>query len=461
MRKRFIAGMIVSFFLMVPVLSSCAGGDEGIGPDLLMKGIFRSPVTVSISSPAYTQISQFGRERTESLNRLLKHLGLRITLDTDVSETVLTVDREPAYSYVETEEESVQRTVYSFQPDIVYLNRTEYTTPSDPDFSGFLDDHFFILNRFLDDFYPLFEKTAEAFSEWGKPSAASLNFRGYGKGVRKLTIPLSDQYVTEHFPGAAAGLAETDEIREFLNGLVFVGPQKIILLYDPDDRLLRINYDGKVGLTEDSVRKVSIVWRCLRTADRIKDNITIKTPSVKGYDKYNITYERAVDLSDPQHHSISWDLQIDLRADQLKKKISYSSDLAVSDGILGGKVLFAEKQDGGEKKILIVPEMQKENEDEYSGTIEITNYSGKIITSSLRASVSVYPGEKPAVPEYGRLKTAGEPAREASENHSDPLQDQINSILIRRILELPEEDLAFLSTDIPEEIWDSLIQSIV
>ena len=447
--KRVVIHLFITILLVV-FSSACS---EGFNPGALLNGSFDSPLTISISVPEYKQVARFGDERRESLNRLLRHIGITVTMDGRISETTLTIDGDPVFSYCENEDDDSRQTVYSFQPDTLYEYKKQDTGEYESSFPAFLDGHFFMLNRLLDELYPVFEKSAEAFAEYGKPSSASLNFSGYGKGVRKLTIPLPDQYIKEHFPGMIAGLAETDECRRFLESLIFSGPQKIILLYDQNDRLLRINYDGTVGLTEESMRRVSIVWRCLRSDSQKKDNLTLKTPSVKGYDKYNITYERQADLSEQAFGSVSWDLQIDLKADQLKKKISFTADLAGSDNIINGKILFTEKQDGSEEKLSIIPELQK-NGSEYSGTIEITNNSGKIITSSLQIAVHVFPGKELTAPGPGTLNVA------ETISGNDPVHDQINSMLIRRLLVLPAEDLVFLSMDIPDDDWNSLIQSL-
>ena len=66
--------------------------------------------------------------------------------------------------------------------------------------------------------------------------------------------------------------------------------------------------------------------------------------------------------------------------------------LVFKEDILDGKTVFSEKQDGNETKKTIITKLQKENSDEYNGTIEITNYSGKIVTSSAEYSVCVSRG---------------------------------------------------------------------
>ena len=447
---------IVLILLLIPLQY---GAGEEIGPDMLLSGRYASPFTISITDPSYKHIAQFGEERTSCLNKVLSHLTLSVSVDGKLSETTLMVDQEPLYSIDEEDTDTVRKTVYSFDPDTVYEQNTK-KTEEDMSFPFFLENHFFSLNRMLDDLYPLFEKTADAFQEFAKPSAASLSFRGYGKGVRKIQISLSDQYVSDHFPYALSALACTEESRLFIEKLIFKGAQKIVLLYDQEDKLLRINYDGTVGLEENSMRRVSLAWRCVRSDDVKKDNLSLKTPAQKGTDRYNISYERETDLSDPDHHKIKWDLQIDLKTEQKKQKISSNADLMFSEQKLTGQIVFSDKQENEEKEITITPSLQKENDSEYAGTIEITNNSGKIVLSSIAASVRIASGNPLHFPETQDLQLI-KVADDDQASVMDRLSDMQNRILIRRLLSLPTEDLAFFSMDIPKDVWQTLMQTLI
>ncbi len=456
MRNRILIRAAVFFLCAVLLLP--LGAQAGLfGPDTLLTGQADTPVTVTVTEAAYKQIARFGTDRTDSLNRVLKHLGLAVTLDGDRSETVFTVDGDPVFSYLETAGETGLKRIYSFDPETAYVLSGD-AAAKQAGFTGFLESQFFPINRLLDEMYPVFEKAAEAFGEFGKSAAVSLSFRGYGRGVRQTTIALSAQYVSEHFPDAAASLAETEESRAFIRRLLFKGPQKIMLLYDQDGRLLRIRYDGEAGFSEESMRSVSVAWRCVRNGNEKRDHLTLKTPAKKGTDRYNLTYERETIPADDTSYTMKWDLQVDLKEDTVRKKIACTAELADTAGELSGKILFSDKQDGAEEKITVAPSIVKENDSGYAGTIEFTNNSGKIVTSCYTVRVKIVPGSVPDLPDAVKEVNAGSPAEDGKEA-ADPVQDRINSILIRKLLTLPQEDLGFFSTDIPEELWNSLVQS--
>ena len=458
MKKRIRHAIFFFVFVLMLTVSRCFASAEGITPDFLMTGETDTPVSMIISSPEYKTIARFGEERKESLNRLLQHFSLSVNTDGNTSETVVMIDREPVYSYVEATTESIRKTVYSVSSDKVFVQQ-EKDGGYDSSVLSFVNDQFFLLNRLLDDIYPAFEKTAEMFSDFAKESSVSLNFSGYGKAVKRITISLPDQYVSDRYPAVAADLIDSPEGKAFIGRLLFKGTQKIVLLYDQENHLLRINYDGKAGFSEESMRKVSVVWRCRRSDEGKKDHLTLKTPSVSGYDKYNLTYEREEDNGSQDPQTIKWDLQLDFREGQVKKKTGFKADLTFAENTLKGEVSYSEKQDGNEAKVTIVPSIQKEKPSEYYGTIEIANYSGKIVLTRTEYTVQISPGKNLTVPEI--MTDQGNEVSEQGIAADDvQIQDILSGALIRKLLLLPAEDLVFLNSDIPDEVWNTLVQSL-
>lgn len=458
MRNRF--RRIAAAVILLTVLTVFSGAwSEEISPDLILRGEYGAPLKLSVTEPVYNKLAQFGEERLDSLNRLVKHLGISVSADGSVTETAVLADGDPVFSFTETETDSGIRTVYSFEPEKVYGPATDDVQAGDPDFTGYLNEQFFFLNRMLDDLYPMFGKIPETYPDFSKQGAENLSYRGYGKAVRRVTVRFADDYVKEHFPAALADLTETEESRRFIEGLFFSGVQKIVLLYTEEGQVLRINYDGILGQSEDSMRKVSLVWRCLRADGQKKDNVTLKSPAIKGYDRYNMTYVRESDRIDPARHTLIWDFQLDLKAGDVKKKIVFNADLVCENSELTGKAQYSDKADGLEKKVLLTPSLKKENDAEYTGTLEITKYSGKIITSSITAAVSAAPGPSLKAPETSSAQIP-EPGSEQALADETHLQQMTESLLIRRLLTLPQSDLEFFSKDIPEDVWNAITESL-
>ena len=453
--KSIIPLMLMIFILIFPQSSVT----EGIQLNMLLTGEADIPLSVSISSPYFYSLAQYDEDRIASLNKLLQHISAGIRVEDQLTETGIYIDDEAVLSVYEWPEENKTRKTFSFEPEIILENGMNHEQKEESVFTGFLDTQFFRINRLMDSLYLLLEKSPSAFENLCKSEKTALSFKKFGKAVRQVIIRFSAEYVREHFPDALFALTESEECRSFLGQLHFNGSQKIILLYDTDDHIIRMNYDGTAGFSEESLRKVSINWKTLRTQDHMLDDMTIKTPAVKGYDKYNLTYSRELDLTDPDHHAVIWNFELDLKAGEVRKRIQFTTDLRVDENILKGKSQFSQKQDGKESKIIIVPALGKENAPEYEGLLEITYYSGKIVDSSFATRLRVSPGDHLSLPEYDHPCFINAQSTEGIAAEEE-LQSRLESILVSRLMMLPREDLDFFSKDIPDEVWNTLTQSL-
>lgn len=451
--RMFLCIGICAVFL----LSGSCGIAESTHTHFLLSGEMPSPLYFSLSSPVFQQLSQFGTERLNSLNRLLSHLSVSITAEDEKAEAVLSVDGEQLFSVTQNDQNNTEQTIRVFNPYTVYQirNQDKNTAAEENEVKIFLDEQFFRINHLLDEIYPVFVKAAEAFPDMTGKSSANLNFSGFGKSTSRMTIQFSSDFVQEHFPFALAELCETEAGMNFINSLVFQGSQKIILLFDKENQLLRINYDGIVGTTAEDLRRVSLVWKCLRSDSHIKDSLTIKTPAITGYDRDNLSYDRDQNESDPVNKILKWDYLLDQKRGKEKTKIRYTGDQTETETDVSSKIAYNRKGNHPDHSVNVSAVLQKEKEAEYSGTLEITDKTGKIITSRVSAGLqigtpeAIYPAQTEKI--YTQ-QTEGT----AKDKDSEGIPADIVRILIRKFMSMPDEDVEFLRRDIPDETWEML-----
>ena len=433
-RKTFL--MIIAAFC---VFSGSKSIGETIPSHFLLTGEFNSPVAFSIYAPEYKQLAQFGKDRLASLNRLLRHISLTVRTDHNGAETILSIDQEPIISISDTQTETKERK----------QNKAVEKSTDKDEFKSFLDEQYFRLNHIMDALYPVFCKTAVSFSDLSGKSSATLNFSGFGKTVSRMTIQFPSEYVSEHFPDALADLCDNQTIRKEIKKLIFNGPQKIVLLFDQNENILRINYDGTMGMSEEEMRKVSLVWKCLRTGEHTKDSLTIKTPAVKGYNRENISYDREMDISDPENPKLKWDYQLDQKKEKERTKIRYTGDLTSDDTNITGEILYnARGNNNPEHSIIITGVLGKEKQAEYAGTLEITNKTGKIVTSSV---ILGFGYEESIQSESHKRDQNDTQIIKIQENEGIP--EEAIRTLIQKMITLPDDDTEFLRKDIPDELW--------
>ena len=96
--------------------------------------------------------------------------------------------------------------------------------------------------------------------------------------------------------------------------------------------------------------------------------------------------------------------------------------------------------------------MEKEKEAEYAGTLEITNKTGKIVTSSVISGFSIcnsiYSSEQKTEQDGVQIKL-----KDIQIQDDRDIPEDVIRTLIRKMITLPEEDTEFLRKDIPDEIW--------
>ena len=426
--------------------------------DYIFSGTEKMTVGAHIDGIQFSHLAQFDSERIESLNKLIRHFSLDIVSDENLSEAKFYIDQNPLFSMYQQDNQLSCISVYSVLPDTA-IEETKPIT-GDKSFSSFLEKRFFLLNRILDDLYPLFEKFPASFPDKAKIEKANLNYSGYGKGVTRMIYSFSTDEVKQLFPSCLLELTESERTYDLIKSLVFEGPQKIILLLDSDGRLLRVNYDGKVGTSEDSLRKLSVVCRSVRNSSIKKDKLTIKSPAVNGYDRDNINYERIVDLTDMTRPKVYFDYQLDNRTGSDRKKIHFYSDISLPDGSsLFGTITYDEKGTGQDKTIIIKPDIHSQTNGDYSGTLEITRKTGKIVITGISFQVQLFWKEAIRQCDLSKLTVIHHDSEEGAAALNN-IRDMLSGIMIHQLLCLPKEDTDFFNHGIDDADWSYLIDTI-
>ena len=431
-----------------------AGAESGDFLRLLTTGVSQTPLKVHFDSVRFHTLTPFDEERTESLDRLIRHLSVDITTDHHHSDTVLSVDGDPFLSITEQAGDDSTVSVYSLAPEMAFESRNDGIHTYD-----FLENRFFVLNRLLDDLYPLFDRIPLRFADKAKTEKVSLNYTGYGRGVKKITFQFSAEEVKSIFSGILDELTVSDDTAKLIRSLVFDGKQKIILIYDADDHLLRLNYDGKAGHSENDIRKLSVICRSVRNDGLIKDKITVKSPAVKGYNRDNVTYERTLDYKTPENTSIVFDYQLDNRSEENRKKIHWFAELDRKDTAVNGSITYDEKGTEGNQTITVQPELLLSN-GEYSGTLEITRKSGKIVLCDVVSQISLSNVKELVQQEISHSAVIDSDSENGKAAFAS-LQQTIAAALVKRLVRLPAEDLDFLNHDLDAADWTSLIDSVI
>lgn len=445
MRNRFRQAATILCCLCLFLLSA-AGAESAVHPMALLSGDAAAPVLVTISSPEARFLSAYDENRATQLNKLIRHLSLEIETDGKASSLRLLADGYEALSYtVENGTEDLFRPelVAGLYPEDGEEGKTEDET------LRFLSGVFEPLNLCLNELQPVLTGLPEAFPEYAKSMEASLGLSGYGKAVRKILLTIPAESAQTAFRDALLSACPEGGVRNFLSSVVFYGQQKLSYMLDKDGTVLRINWDGKAGLSEEDLRTVSLVWKCLRDGNWKKDGLTLKTPSQKGTDRFNITLERDLNPDDPAAPRWQWTIEADEKTGQDRTLSKFTMDWTQDGNALSGKMNHQANLNG-EKSTLTAEAALTEGEGGvFSGGLEIARKKDKIEKErfSVQLAFSPFASEAKA---SGKDAVTAESAGQAKENDRRKL--------LRALLRLPDEDLLFLFAGLPEEEWQALVK---
>ena len=413
------------------------------------------PVRITIGDITYSSFSAFDGKRLEQLNRLLRHASLRLLVDRDCSVSAFLLDDREIFSISTEEDGDSVLSSCSLIPDQIIRLKKESGNQGTAAF--FSENIFMRLNILADQFYPYFASLKDLDGCQKREEDVTLNFKGFGKAVRRVTYTFSAEYVREHFPEVLVKTAETPDQKELIGKLVFTGSQRIILLYDAEEKLVRISYDGRLGTDAADIRNVSLVWKCVRNGETVRDSINLKSPAISGYDRDNLTFIREYATGANQNHAMNWHIQLDQKKNQIRKLISFDAETEESETAFAGKAEYSEKYNGKKISTSVNCRLTKENLPEYAGTLEIADYSGKIEKKRMQATLSIKPGE-PVVRKGADPAKVIEAETQEGRVFLDHLRWEFSRAIVRGLSALPAGDVLFLSEDIPEDVWKDIIQ---
>ena len=139
--------IIIFLLIMILLLPSVATATVPI-PVLLLTGETDEPLRIVLAAPEVKKISQFDENRTEQLNRLIRHAGIDLSIDRNYSKIGILIDNEEVFSYLEND--NAER-IYSFEPTEVYQGKANADETDDDDIVLFLEQVMVRANRYLNE----------------------------------------------------------------------------------------------------------------------------------------------------------------------------------------------------------------------------------------------------------------------------------------------------------------------
>ncbi|MGN0745761.1 MAG: hypothetical protein ACI4ML_03690 [Aristaeellaceae bacterium] len=455
--------------LMCLCLCAPALADARLVPEMAGVYLDSEPLEMDLSVDVQAHMP-FDDTRTEQLNAMLSHVSLRMQYQSLGGETwsrlaVLT-DGDEVMALHLRQTDAVEQARFSFLPGVSYewpagsgfsllglLGGGEETLPVSLDGTE---------ESWLEDGRTLLDALPDIMPDNVRTSSISTTINSMGKAVKKqiLTIPSSE---TEGLGALLAGYVPEGKLKSLLERMIFSGRQTVTLWRNADGGILRADYAGNAGVSQEDLREVSLVWRMRRDDGQVLDNLTLRTPRVKGSGRNNVVLTRTLTEEDGQS-ALELSLRYEVLAGGVKTVRTCAADLtrmAEEDGAhLTGEVSL-QTQTGEESadKLALTPDVvftPGTDAPVAQGKVGVARYTGSSLKEQADVSVTVRLND-------WMVWELQPNVIQVNESNIDSIRKRIlqesTVALVRRLVLLPQEGTAFLSAGLEPDVWQQIVDA--
>ena len=445
--------LLCVFLIMFLIVMNLSAVEASAFRDTLSFIKNNQSVDFSIDAEIF-KLPQFSEERTEHVNRLLKHFSLKGSVDDKHTEVSLFLDGDALFSYMELYGTGTAKSV-------IYTDPEHYCSIND--YTGFFPDERSSVGHHLDSVYQMigildtldeaavFVSRMPSFfpEKTNTVKTQTQTFRDYGKTVKKTTITLTGEELNDFYL-ENFGLFPFSAISLPSDRLYFEGRQSITLYLTEDDIPVMIYYSGRAGFHPDDIRTVRIDWKTVRKESLEKDELQIRTPNINGTKRNNVLLSYVWNNKGEGNETVEYSVETDTVENGLRTRAFSELSLNISEGIISGsyndKVLSGGITHITERIISAsVP-----SEGRCNGTLEINHKNDKIEKDHFLLRFDLSPGI------FSQVSSI-QPDFNSAEG--DSFSDFFSSLyagIIRKVLMLPEEDIILIKEGIPDELWQTV-----
>ncbi len=447
--KRKILLVLLCILMIVPVSRSAA---DGILDFIRFTGN-GDPVSWQIHMEVL-RLPQFSKDRTEKLNRLLKHVDFSGTSNEKETRASVLLDGEELYSirtyHYRNRSETVLLTdsmhCYTFNGtgteggDLLPVSVTaaEKAEKTERIMKG------------LDAMAVLLEQLPEAFPDHVSRTKVSSLYKGFGTASAKVILKLTDGELNAFFDERREEFVQACQ-DPYFERILFTGRQGFTFYLTDSGRLLRVSYSGKACWEEGDIRDIRLEWKTARNEDSAKDDLQLKTPNEKRTGRNNLVLKYSWTRSEDGTEKLSWDGETDRVKKNGRIQEKETAEILMMGNVLEGSLADTITENSHKTISKATVTACCESADNWNGILEIISKKDKIETEHTKTAFKLSAGISVPV-----ASIEPEPVTLSGEEYSR-LTETLYAGIIRKLLKLPEEDLAFLKEGIPDVLWNTAV----
>ena len=449
MRKRLLLSCIICLLLVFRMCTSLASGIT----DFLDFGANGEPVSFRVHTEIL-KLPQFDENRTQQLNKLLKHVGFHGIVSEKDAEITLSIDDEGLFSILSFEQNGRKRTILAPDQEHYYIvpdgEKTEAgMIPVSGGEAAEIEENLSIYHT-LETVVSLLEKLPDVFPDKASRAKCTDKYRDYGTAASKVVLKLTDeemnQYLQKYLEDLNGNFADAR-----LRSLRFSGRQGFTLLFTEDNRLLKVSYSGKAAWEEDDVRDIRLDWKTARREGYARDELQLRTPNEKRTKRNNLILRFSQKTEEDGSEKLAWTKETDRLENKIRTQASFAADISMREGKMEGTIVHSSLQNNRKDTCQMTLDLSAPDENSWSGTLEIISKKDKIETEHFRSKLALKAGVTAQV-----SAIQPEPVLITGEEFSR-ITENLYSDILRKLLTLPAEDLAFIREGIPDALWNSSV----
>ena len=446
-RKRILAAVLAAVLAAACMANAGASGIR----ELIRFAGSGEPVGYEFTA-AFEKLPQFDGNRTDQLNRLLRHFVFSGVLDSRETTLSVCLDGESLFTVSETEVGGKTTRMLACDPDTNIIIPGE-KTDTDPIVSveGYRSvSENLCIYTVLEEYTLFFRQLPDLYPELSGSGKILEKYKDYGTAVKKTNIHFTENEwaacVRKYAPEIPEGTSIPD-----LRKMYFEGRQDVELLLKEDGSVLKIRYGGRAGISEDDMRTVRLEWKTVRAESVERDELSLRTLDSNAARRNNLLLEHTWRKGEAGTETFSWKTETDTVYDGIRTRGIVECTMEEADGKISGRW----SETVSVKNENTVCECAFSSADEpaggRSGILEIISTKDKIETGRMKAdyrltcTVPVQAGE--LLPEPKRV----------SDDEFDEIRGNLTRRILVKLLSLPKEDLLFLTEGIPEETVKTIL----
>lgn len=280
------------------------------------------PLQVDVAVKVKTHMP-FDENRLTSLTAILDRLTMRLNWQPLAGETqsrvsllmngteLLVMNQQQNQQETLMQLSSVPDTTFAASSaplDILLEDDTQTVLPFGIDITAYawLEEGYQLLNSLLPALDPYVKE---------KSVKTSIEDMGTARVCQDYTVSKDDApMLTE----TLSALCPEGRLKTLISGLVFSGKQTLRVYRTAEGVPLRMEYNGNCGVDEDHLRDVQLIWRLRRDDTAWRDEVTLKSPALKGSDKNTVTWTCHITKPKSTTRRLKGELQIVTVKDKAK-----------------------------------------------------------------------------------------------------------------------------------------------